>query len=53
MRALVDIPEEQVVALARIASAERVSRAALIRWAIADLIAARAPALDGDEAFGL
>ncbi len=37
MRALVDIPDEQVDALARIASAERVSRAAL----------------DGNDAFGL
>ena len=41
MRALIDIPDIQVRALAEIAEKERVSRAALIRVAIADFISAR------------
>lgn len=41
MRALIDIPDIQVRALAEIAEKERTSRAALIRVAIADFISAR------------
>lgn len=41
MRALIDIPDTQVRALAKIAEKERMSRAALIRVAIADFISAR------------
>jgi Arc/MetJ-type ribon-helix-helix transcriptional regulator len=41
MRALVDLPPEQVEALAEIGRRERVSRAALVREAVEDLIAKR------------
>jgi predicted transcriptional regulator len=41
MRTLVDIPDDQIAELAKIAEAENVSRAALVRRAIADLLKAR------------
>ena len=41
MRALIDIPDIHVQALAEIAEKERMSRAALIRVAIANFILAR------------
>jgi predicted transcriptional regulator len=41
MRTLVDIPDDQIADLAKIAEAENVSRAALVRRAIADLLKAR------------
>ena len=52
MRALIDIPDEQVEALAEIAKQDKVSRAELIRRAIADLVASRAPT-SRSAAFGL
>ena len=52
MRALIDIPESQVQALAEIARKERVSRAALIRRAIAELISSQ-EAPSRSQAFGL
>ena len=51
MRALIDIPDDQIRALARIGKRESVSRAALIRRALTDFIAACAPPSDA-EAFG-
>jgi len=52
MRALIDIPDNQVRALAAIAEEERTSRAALIRAAIADFISAR-ESLSRSGALGL
>jgi predicted transcriptional regulator len=52
MRPLIDIPDDHVRALARIAAREDVSRAALIRRAIAHLIASESPAM-AHAAFGL
>jgi predicted transcriptional regulator len=51
MRTLVDIPDDQVRALAEIARRHKVSRAALIRAAIAELIVARR--VGAKDAFGL
>lgn len=52
MRTIVDIGEAELQALDRIAEREQVSRAALVREAVADLLARRqAPA--ESEAFGL
>ena len=48
MRALIDIPDDQVEALAAIAKRERVSRAALIRRAITDLVAANSATARAD-----
>ena len=51
MRTLVDIPDDQIAELAKIADAEKVSRAALVRRAITDLLAAhRAKKNDAFEA---
>jgi metal-responsive CopG/Arc/MetJ family transcriptional regulator len=52
MRALIDIPDDQVEALAEMAKNEKVSRAELIRRAIADLVASRT-AISKSAAFGL
>jgi metal-responsive CopG/Arc/MetJ family transcriptional regulator len=52
VRALIDIPDEQVEALAEIAKKEKVSRAELIRRAIADLVASEATT-SKSAAFGL
>ena len=52
MRALIDIPDDQVAALARMSAHEGVSRAALIRRAIAKLMSSE-PAPIEDAAFGL
>lgn len=52
MRTLVDIPDDQIGALAEIAERKRVSWAALIRPAVTDLIASLT-APSGDEAFGV
>lgn len=41
MRTLVDLPEQQIDALAEIGRRERVSRAALVREAVDELIAKR------------
>jgi Arc/MetJ-type ribon-helix-helix transcriptional regulator len=41
MRTLVDIPEEQIEALDRLSRAERKSRAAIIRAAVADYLKER------------
>ncbi|MGH6956004.1 MAG: ribbon-helix-helix protein, CopG family [Caulobacteraceae bacterium] len=41
MRTLVDIPDSQVAELSRIAKREKVSRAARVRQAIADLLATK------------
>ena len=56
MRIAVDIPDEQLEALTAIASHEGVSRAALIRLAIADLLVAKRKTATDDAiaaAFGL
>ncbi len=52
MRALIDIPDDQVEALAEMAKSEKVSRAELIRRAITDLLASRTAA-SKSSAFGL
>jgi hypothetical protein len=52
MRTLVDIPDDQINALAKIGEHRRLSRAALIRRAIAALIASES-APPSDEAFGV
>ena len=41
MRTLVDIPDDQLQELTRLAEREKVSRASLVRCAIADLLASR------------
>jgi metal-responsive CopG/Arc/MetJ family transcriptional regulator len=41
MRTLIDLPDHQIAELAEIAKHEKVSRAALIRQAVADLLAAK------------
>jgi predicted transcriptional regulator len=55
MRTLVDIPDDQIAELTKIAEAEKVSRAALVRRAIADLLKARRTKKPDaiDAAFGL
>jgi len=52
MRTLIDLPEAQVAALDQLSKTEKKSRAALIRQAIADYLAKRNAARQGD-AFGL
>ena len=51
MRTLVDIPEQQLAALAAMGAARKESRAELIRLAIAAFIATHKG--DTDQAFGL
>ena len=51
MRTLVDIPEMQIEELIRISKAEKVSRAEIIRQAVAAFIEMKKP--DTAEAFGL
>jgi hypothetical protein len=55
MRTLVDIPDDQIAALTELAQREKLSRAALIRRAIANLLATPSPsATDAiDAAFGI
>lgn len=55
MRTLIDIPDDQIAELSRIAEEEKTSRAAVVRRAIADLLAARrARKVNAlDESFGL
>jgi metal-responsive CopG/Arc/MetJ family transcriptional regulator len=48
MRIPIDLPEDQLAELTRLAERERVSRTSLVRRAIADLLAAKRRA--GDEA---
>ncbi len=55
MRTLVDIPDDQIAELARLAAEEKTSRAAIVRRAIAELLEKRRPR-KGDAiaaAFGL
>lgn len=51
MRTLVDIPERQLKALTAICEAEKMSRAEIIRQAIAAYLEKKKPG--GGEAFGL
>ena len=51
MRTLIDIPEKQIQALTAISQAEKVSRAELIREAIAYYLEKKKPL--SDDAFGL
>ncbi len=51
MRILIDIPEKQIKALTTISQAEKVSRAEVIREAIAYYLEKKKPATE--EAFGL
>lgn len=55
MRTLVDIPDDQLKALTKLAEREKVSRAALVRKAVADLLASKRQADDDaiDAAFGI
>ncbi|MGF1643898.1 MAG: CopG family transcriptional regulator [Thiotrichales bacterium] len=52
MRTIVDLPEDQLKALSGLGERERLSRAELIRQAIAEYLERRGPAVS-DEAFGL
>lgn len=52
MRTIIDLPEEQYEALKALAKREQASRAELVRRALAEYLARRAPGVD-DEAFGL
>ncbi len=52
MRTTVDLPEEQVEALKRMSMAARLSRAELMRRAVAEYLQ-RHPSTGDDEAFGL
>lgn len=51
MRTLIDIPEKQIKALTAISQAEKVSRAEVIREAIAYYLEKKIP--QSDDAFGL
>ncbi len=51
MRTLVDIPDKQIEELIRISKAAKVSRAEIIRQAVASFIEMKKP--DAVEAFGL
>ena len=55
MRTLVDIPDDQLEELTKLAEREKVSRAALVREAVAALLAAKRKTGDDaiDAAFGL
>lgn len=55
MRTLIDIPDDQLAELTKLAKREKVSRAELVRRAIAQLLEAKpARTEDGiDKAFGL
>jgi metal-responsive CopG/Arc/MetJ family transcriptional regulator len=55
MRTLVDIPDDQIVELTKLAEREKVSRAALVRKAISDLLASKRQTGDDSiaAAFGL
>ncbi len=55
MRTLIDIPDDQIAELAKLAEQEKVSRAALVRKAIAELLASKRSNNDDamDAAFGL
>ena len=48
MRTLVDIPDDQIEELNRLAEREKVSRASLVRQAVADLLASKRQS--GDDA---
>lgn len=52
MRTIVDLPEKQVACLSRLAEREKLSRAELIRRAVAEYLKAHQPD-ERDEAFGL
>jgi metal-responsive CopG/Arc/MetJ family transcriptional regulator len=52
MRTIVDLPDEQIEALKRISDTEQVSRAELIRRAVAEYLVRHRPGLD-DAAVGL
>lgn len=52
MRTIVDLPEEQIKILATIGKQSRLSRAEMVRRAVAEYIARYNPE-QGDEAFGL
>ena len=55
MRTLVDIPDEQLAELNKLAEREKVSRAELVRRAVAEMLASKRQAKgDGiEKAFGL
>ena len=55
MRTLVDIPDDQIDELNKLAEREKVSRASLVRQAVADLLAAKRKTGNAarDAAFGL
>jgi len=52
MRTIVDLPEEQLLALAEVCRREKISRAEAVRRAVADY-ASRHAAGDAEKAFGL
>jgi metal-responsive CopG/Arc/MetJ family transcriptional regulator len=52
MRTIVDLPDEQIEALKALSARENVSRAELVRRALAEFLAHRST-LHDDDAFGL
>lgn len=52
MRTIIELPEAQIKALTALCEREQVSRAALIREAVAEYLSARATSVP-DQAFGL
>lgn len=52
MRTIINLPEDQITALAEVCRREGVSRAEAVRRAVADYLAARQPA-GRDEIFGI
>jgi metal-responsive CopG/Arc/MetJ family transcriptional regulator len=53
MRTVIDLPDEQIATLDRLARAAGTSRAAMIREAVRELLRDRTRAPDVDAAFGL
>lgn len=53
MRTVIDLPDEQIATLDRLARAAGTSRAAMIREAVRELLRDRTPAPDVDAGFGL
>ena len=53
MRTIVDLPEEQLQALARICQQEKISRAEAVRRAVAGLVAAASPQPSAEVGFGV
>ena len=53
MRTIVDLPEEQLQALARVCRQDKISRAEAVRRAVAGWVAAASPPPSAEVGFGL